>query len=266
MKRGMKKTLTIFLLLFCFIQLTNAGEITLKGVYQGKNIYVMNPFASSGVGFCVFEVLVNGQLTTDEINSSAFEVDLSVFQFHKGDKLLIVIKHKDGCLPKVINPEVLKPQSTYIASLMKVSREGALTWTTTSESGSLPYIVEQFRWNKWIKVGEIEGKGTSGTNKYSLKVSPHTGNNRFRVKQIDYTRKPRYSKEVRYRSMDAPITYSPTKPETVINFSSETMYEIYDHYGNIVKKGVSAQVDISGMSKGDYYLNYGTKSETFRKK
>lgn len=262
----MRKLLAIVLLILS-IQFTFAsGEIVLNGVYQGKNVYVMNPFASSGVGFCVFEVRVNGQMTTDEINSSAFEIDLTVFQFSKGDKLVITIKHKDGCLPKVINPEVLKPQSTYVASAMKVSRDGLLTWTTTGESGSLPFIVEQFRWNKWVKVSTIDGKGTGGANKYSVKVHPHAGNNRYRIKQIDYTRKPKYSKEARFRSMDPPVTFTPAKPSTEIVFSRETMFEIYDYYGNLVKKGIAAKVDISGLAKGDYFLNYGTKTETFKKK
>lgn len=262
----MRKLFTIVLLFLSTQFIFASGEIVLKGVYQGKNVYVMNPFASSGVGFCVFEVRVNGQMTTDEINSSAFEIDLTVFQFSKGDKLIISIKHKDGCLPKVINPEVLKPQSTYVASAMKVSREGMLTWTTTNESGSLPFIVEQFRWNKWVKVASVNGKGASGTNKYSVKVHPHDGNNRFRIKQIDYTRKPNYSKEIRFRSMDMPVTYSPAKPSTEIVFSRETMYEIYDYYGNLVVKGIAAKIDISSLAKGDYFLNYGTKTETFKKK
>lgn len=261
----MKKVLVI-LLFFTTVQLFGAGEIVLKGVYQGKNLYIMNPFASSGVGFCVYEVTVNGQLTTDEINSSAFEVDLTVFQFNKGEKLIIVIKHKDGCLPKVINPEVLKPQSTYVAKDMKVDANGNLLWTTTGESGSLPFIVEQYRWNKWVKVGSIEGKGSSGTNNYSVKVNPHAGYNRFRIKQIDYTRKPRYSKEIKHRSMLPPVTYSPLRPTTEIVFSRETMYEIYDYYGNLVDKGYAAKVDISGLQKGDYFLNYGTKTETFKKR
>jgi len=262
----MKQVFTIVVILFASFTVFASGEIVLKGVYQGKNIYVMNPFASSGVGFCVYEVTVNGQLTTDEINSSAFEIDLTIFQFSKGDKLIIIIKHKDGCLPKVINPEVLKPQSTYKASLMKISREGALTWTSTGESGSLPFIIEQFRWNKWVKVGSVEGKGTSSPNNYSYKVSPHSGNNRFRIKQIDFTRKPRYSSEIRHRSMSLPITFEPKKPTTEIVFSSETMYEIYDYFGNLVDKGTSTRIDISRLAKGDYFLNYGTKTETFKKK
>ena len=48
-----------------------AGVIVLTGSYQGKNLYVQNPFAGSGIGFCVFEVTVNGEISTDEINSSA---------------------------------------------------------------------------------------------------------------------------------------------------------------------------------------------------
>ncbi len=261
-----KKLFIIILFLVTGFSVFASDEIVLKGVYQGKNIYIMNPFSSSGVGFCVFEVTVNGQLTTDEINSSAFEIDLTIFQFSKGDKLIIIIKHKDGCLPKVINPEVLKPQSTYNASLMKISRDGLFTWTTTGESGSLYFYIEQFRWNKWVRVGKIKGKGTTGTNKYSFKVHPHSGNNRFRIKQIDYTRKPRYSKEVRHRSMLPPVTFEPKKPSTEIVFSRETTYEIYDYYGNLVDKGFTARVNISKLKKGDYFLNYGTKTETFKKK
>lgn len=262
----MKQLFALILFVFVSLTVSASGEITLKGVYQGKNIYVMNPFASSGVGFCVFEVTVNGQLTTDEINSSAFEVDLTVFQFKKGEKVVIKIKHKDGCLPKVINPEVLKPQSTYTASLMKISRDGMLTWKTTGESGSLPFIIEHYRWNKWVKVGEVEGKGTAVSNSYSFKAHPHDGNNRFRIKQIDYTRKPRYSKEVRFRSMLPAVTFEISKTNTEIIFSRETMYEIYDYYGNLTDKGLAARVNISSLKKGDYFLNYGTKTETFKKK
>ena len=262
----MKQVFLSILFLFVGLTVFASGEIVLKGIYQGKNIYVMNPFASSGVGFCVYQVTVNGQLSTDEINSSAFEIDLTVYQFKKGDKLEIIIKHKDGCKPKIINPEVLKPQSTYVATALKINREGNFTWTTTKESGSLPFIVEQFRWNKWVKVAKIEGKGTPGINKYSVKVHPHSGYNRFRIKQIDYTRKPRYSKELRYRSMLPPVTFEPAKPTTEIRFSRETMYEIYNYYGNLVLKGYGAKVDISNLKKGDYFLNYGTKTETFKKK
>jgi hypothetical protein len=243
-----------------------AGEIMLDGIFQGKNLYVMNPFASSGVGFCVFEVTVNGKMSTDEINSSAFEIDLSVFQFNVGDKVTILIKHKDNCLPKVLNPEVLKPKSTFTTSSITVDKDGTLKWTTSGEAGKLPFVVEQYRWNKWVKLGEVDGKGTLGSNSYTFKVFPHSGNNKFRVKQIDYTKKPRYSSEADFRSMTPPISITSKKFETEITFSGETMYEIYDFYGNIVLKGNASKVDISSLKKGDYFINYDNTMDQFKKK
>ena len=71
-----------------------AGTILLEGNYHGRNLYVQNPFASEGVGFCTFEVKVNGQVTTDEINSSAFEIDLSFFQLNLGSPIEIYLLSK----------------------------------------------------------------------------------------------------------------------------------------------------------------------------
>lgn len=46
----------------------------------------------------------------------------------------------------------------------------------------------------------------------------------------------------------------------------ETMYEIYDQYGNIVKKGFGNKVDVSNLPKGGYFLNYDNKMGEFVKK
>lgn len=49
-------------------------------------------------------------------------------------------------------------------------------------------------------------------------------------------------------------------------FTSETLFEVYDSYGNIVKKGFGEKVDVSNLKKGIYYLNYDNKTDTFVKK
>lgn len=263
----MKKIFGILLFLVFLVNTALAAEIKVQGIFQGENLFVMNPFASTGVGFCVFEVTVNGQITTDEINSSAFEVDLSVFNLKIGEKVSIVIKHKDGCKPKVLNAEVLKPKSTYKVLEISVDRKkNLLRWTTTGEKGSLPYIVEQYKWKKWIKTATIQGKGISGTQNYSVSVLPTSGNNKFRVKQIDYSNKPRYSPEAIYRSLDPSVTFSPAKPKNEILFSAVTSYEIYDFYGRLLKKGNGDKIDISKFKKGDYFLNYDNEMGKFTKK
>ena len=263
----MKKTIltTAILSIAMFAQ---AGIIVLEGHYQGKNVFIQNPYSAAGVGFCTYEVTVNDDISTDEINSSAFEIDLTAFNLKISDPVVIKIKHKDGCAPKVLNPEVLKPKSTFEISSIEMSGDGTLKWTTTSETGQIPYVIVQKRWNKWVKVGEVEGQGSKESNSYEFKVSPHSGENMFRVKQTDHTDKPRYSETVRYTDPTAAeVFFEPKKTKSEIIFTGKTMYEIYDQYGNIVKRGYDDKIYVANMKKDLYYLNYDNKmGETFIKK
>lgn len=257
-----------FVILLSLISVVNAGTIVLEGNYMGKNLFVKNPFGGAGVGFCVFEVTINGKLSPDEVNQSAFEIDFRNHDIKLGDKVIVNIKHKDDCgskKPEVLNPEVLKPKSTFNTQKISFSNDGVLNWKTDNENGKIDFIVEQFRWNKWVKIGEVSGVGTPGTHEYSFKITPHSGENKARVKQVDYTGKPRYSTKT--------ATYTSSVPEINLNgatkfkgkidfYGGETLYEIYDRYGTIVKKGFGSSADISGLEKGTYYLSFDNKTET----
>ncbi len=249
--------------LLCFS--AKSEEIVLNGTFQGDNLFVKNPFAPSGVGFCVYEVTVNGLTSTDEINSSAFEVDLSVYGFKVGEPLNVTIKYKEGCEPIILNPEVLNARSTFEIANISISGD-KVKWSTIKEAGSLPFVVEQFRWNKWIEVGKIDGKGDAKENNYESKVRFHSGENRFRVKQTDYRGKPRYSDDVTFDSDKPEVSFSPNRVDDVINFTAPTMYEIYDEYGGIIFKGYGQNVKVSGLKKGKYYLNMDNKLAVFTKK
>jgi hypothetical protein len=87
------------------------GQIVLEGNYQGKSVYVQNPFAyckDTSTKFCAFEVLINDSISIpkDSLASSAFEIPLRDYGFVEGDSVRIVIKHYSDCSPKVLNPEV----------------------------------------------------------------------------------------------------------------------------------------------------------------
>ena len=77
----MKRALILSFLLFSFTIFSfsqgNETNVVLDGHYQGKNLYIQNPFSGSGVGFCVIAVYVNDDVTTDQVNSSAFEIDFA---------------------------------------------------------------------------------------------------------------------------------------------------------------------------------------------
>lgn len=270
MKRFANYAVIILISLFVNIQAAfSENDIKLNGIFQGENIFVMNPFAQSGVGFCIYEVTVNGQIATDEINCSAFEIDLSVYHLNNGDPVSIIIKHKPGCTPKVLNADVLKPRSSFVTSLIKLDKTGTLSWQTKGEKGSLPFVIEQFKWKKWISVAQVDGKGDPGLNSYSVKVNLHSGINKFRIKQTDFSKKPRYSCEVTFNNLQPEVTFSPGnngKTSGQILFSRSTDYEIYDFYGKRLAKGTGSTVNVAAFPKGTYFINYDSKSESFEKK
>ena len=87
---------------------TIGSPIILEGIYNGKNVYVQNPFKSeSQKGFCVERVSVNYDVTTETIQSSAFEIDFEDRGVKIGDSVIVVIEHSGCNAPKILNPEVL---------------------------------------------------------------------------------------------------------------------------------------------------------------
>ena len=262
----MKNIFLLFIFLLVTSQITSAGTLVVEGKYQNQNLYVLNGPVENGVGFCTYEVSINGKITTDEVNSSSFEIDFSQFGIQPGTQVIVKIEHKDDCSPKVINPEVLQPHATFEVVEINIDKNAILNWSTKNEMGSLPFIVEQFRWHKWIEIGEVTGKGNIEKNNYAFKVLLHSGENKFRVRQIGYGGITKKSSAVTYISSVVEPTYIMGKDTRDILFSGETLYEIYDAYGKIVKRGYGKNVDITNLEKGNYYLCYDNIITDFRKK
>ena len=244
-----------------------AGELVLEGLYLGKNLLVINPFADeTNKSFCIVEVDVNGTPIADDINNSSFEIDFTTQGLKAGDKVSVKIQHKDGCTPKVINPEVLKPTASFSMVSIKVDDKN-LKWVTRGEIGSLPFTVEEFRWNNWRKIAEVPGLGTPEKADYIVPVNSHVGANKYRISQTDYTHKPKFSKVAQYQTpMNVPEVTFQIEKGTKIKFSVETMYQIYDNFAKFIKEGVEKEVDISDLEKGLYHLYYDDKSADFTKK
>ncbi|MBL1279909.1 MAG: T9SS type A sorting domain-containing protein [Fluviicola sp.] len=260
----------ILLIMFFSINAVAFGALSVEGTYQGKNLYVQNPMDDEGFGYCATKVTVNGDIMPGGTSMGAFEIDFSLFNIAIGEPVFIVIEHNDGCKPKILNPEVLLPRSTYNVESMSISDDGKLTWKTSGEQGKLPFIIEQYRWNKWVTIGEVQGKGSGASNSYEFTVTPHSGENTIRIAQIDHSGTKRPSKEVKFESSAPVVTKTPTKVKNEIKFiangkPAETRYEIYDAYGNIVKKGVGSSVNCSNLLRGVYYINFDNVNEKFIK-
>lgn len=246
------------------------AALSVEGTYQGKNLYVQNPMDDEGFGYCATKVTVNGDIMPGGTSVGAFEIDFAQFNIEIGEPVFIVIEHHDGCKPKILNPEVLLPRSTFNVTKMEISQDGKLKWSTTDEQGKLPFFIEQYRWNKWVQVGEVQGKGGNTENSYEFVVTPHSGENTIRIVQEDHSGTKRPSKEVKFTSTIPKVTKTPTKVKDEIKFVAngqpiETRYEIYDAYGNIVKKGVGSSVNCTNLLRGVYYINFDNVNEKFIK-
>lgn len=262
----MKKPLIFLAALLFGINIAQAENhvLLVEGQYQNKNVYVSNAVSSNGIGFCAYEVRVNGEITSDQISSSAFEIDLSHLQMKQGENVTIQIFHKEGCTPKVLNANVLKPMPTFETKNINLDQAGTLKWTTTNESGALTFDVEQYKWNKWVKVGEVQGVGTETENNYEFKVILVSGENKFRVIQKGTLGKVQKSPTAEVTSTVEKPDFKYEKSSKKVAFKGNTGYEVYDMYGQIRKKGYGNSVDMSNLPKGEYYLSYDNTTETIK--
>jgi hypothetical protein len=250
--------LLLLSLVLCFARTAFSEVIIISGIYQGKDLYVKNPMTADGAGYCVFEVLVNGQVTADQLNSASFAVDLATWKLNPGDALEIVLRCKENCDVKILNPEVIYPNSTFEITSLTISPTGGMEWTTEKEGAPLPFVIEQFRWNKWIKVGEIKGQGKPESCRYNYPVNLHSGLNTFRVYQMDY-KGQHTSEEYKVESTTPEIKIKSLKVSNAIEFSGITDFEVVSEFGTLITSGRGSSVDASKFFKGKYYVNYDNK-------
>lgn len=266
------KKMGFLILLFFSIPGVIAQEklLSLEGTYQEKNIVVYNPPQADGFGFCVTKVLVNGEILPAAIQSTHFEINFKLFQLKKGDNVFVVLEHAAGCEPRFMNPEVLLPKSTFRCSSISADKSGMVKWTTLDEAGSLDFIVEQYRWNRWVEVGQVKGKGMKQATAYQFQITPHSGKNQVRVSQVDNSGEKRSSNSVFFDAGIPPMKISPTKVRDNLYFKSggkevKTKYEVYDAYGNLLKVGFASMVDCTNLVSGVYFINFDNQTEKFIK-
>ncbi|MBL4752323.1 MAG: hypothetical protein JKY52_01810 [Flavobacteriales bacterium] len=162
--------------------------------------------------------------------------------------------------------------STYVCDTIYVDNNQLLHWSTRLESGSLPYIVEQYLWGRWRKIGEVKGVGESGKHKYSLDVNFISGMNRFRVKQLDFAYHngeiyfppritPQWNSEIKLDEVSISIT------KNNVSFSRPTLYILSNKGENIDERVVSFgdSIDTSNQ-KGKHRLNFDNATKEIRLK
>lgn len=255
----------LFLVLFCLLHYSVfAGEIVLSGVYQGKNIYVQNPFSADKKNFCTDEVFINEVKKMENIKSSAFEIDLSYLAMN--DPVTIRIIYKEECMPKVLNSYVLRPSATFQFNAFDVT-PSEINWTTTGEKNQFVYYIEQLVNNNWLVVTSIKAKGEKEAGIYNLPVSHKYKVNKYRIKAQDQdSHQIYYSKAVDFAVGAEPITFYPKSVINKITLSREANYKVLSAKGEVLREGKGTEIPLADLKTGVYYLDIDKKTEKFFKK
>ncbi|MBN8702337.1 MAG: hypothetical protein J0M08_04685 [Bacteroidetes bacterium] len=156
--------------------------------------------------------------------------------------------------------------ATFKIKSIHLTADGMINWTTLNETGSLPFIIEQYQFDRWVKIGQVMGMGTVEANSYSYNIVYHAGINKFRVKQKGYDRIARYSEAVTFVSETEEINYKIVQSNRVVEFSNNTFFVLYNMYGDVLAQGFANSLDITYLDSGNYLLVYDNKLATFKKK
>jgi hypothetical protein len=255
--------LVLFIHSFLADNLTSQQTLTMNGAYQGKNLYVQNPFTTNMKDFCTDEVFVNEVKIMSQIKSSAYEIDLSHLKVN--DPVVIKITHKEDCKPKVLNAQVIRLNSTFQFSNFTIDND-ILNWSTRGEKPGDKVAVEQFINNNWVPLKEVPAKGSSSTNNYVYDQNHHSGLNKYRIKYQEKDGNIFYSKVVEFQSQLPEVTFYPKRVSNKIYLSRAADYEIIDGYGTVINKGKGKEIVCEQLKEGVYYLNVDNKTEKFLKK
>ncbi|MFA0963605.1 T9SS C-terminal target domain-containing protein [Roseivirga sp. BDSF3-8] len=259
----MKARTFLLFLTFCALHLPLAvlGQVTLQGVYQGKNIYIQNPLSEDNRTFCTRGVIVNGRLLIEQPNTSAFEIDLSFLQI--GEEVNIKIEHKNSCEPKIINPQVVRSPGRFAFSDIHLGKHN-ITWQTKGERPGGKFFVEQWVNNEWVIRHTIDGKGEAAV--YALRIDCFSGNNRFRIKHLQNDGIIFYSEEQAFESNEDPVTFYPLRVAEKIVLSKPTDYKVTSVNGTPLAKGKGKEIPLQHLRTGVYYLYIENRQEKFFKK
>ena len=248
-----------------------AANLEFKGVYYEQDLYIKNPMLSSG--HSINGITVNGKQVNTNLNSGLVVVKFAENGLKSGDEFTLNISYSDGEQPIVINKKAFAPASTFVLVSAKIELEGNATnlyFTIKDESSSMPFYIDHFRANKWVRIGAVIGKGGMEEKTYMLPMSSLPGENKLKIYQINDDDTQR-SSEVTVVSPKKEIVelkkIVQKKNVKEIIFTGTTEYIIVDKkYGNTKLRGVGSTVDISSLPKGKYFVSYEEKYKKFKRK
>lgn len=259
----MRAILFILLLAITASSGSLAEELILSGVYQGKDVYVQNPYSPADKSFCTDHVYVNDKEIISNPNTSGFIIKLSHLKIN--EKVVIRIIHKPGCIPRIVNPDVIKPVSDFTFISAQANRN-AISWHSSGELPGGKFIIERkLPESDWKELIMVPGKGSILSGNYELPVDHKGGENVYRIRFEGPDEKIVYSNVFSFNYKEEPITFFPYKATGRITLSRTAEYLITDKDGIKYLEGKNDIINVVNLPEGEYILHIQNREEPFIK-
>lgn len=270
-----RRFLVVFTLIIACFSASNAfaSELTFEGVFYEQNAYIKNPLCGQENNFCVKEIIVNGTKVNADLNTGLITIEMSALGLKSGDSFKMVIRHTDECEPEIVNPMAFKTSPTFefvSAEIVVADDKSELRFVIKEETAPLPFYVEHYRNNQWMKVGVVIGQGGKAEKTYTMPFSSLVGENKLRIYQKNENGIKTREKEFTVKSpkqADVKIEKIVLKGHKEIRFTGVTEYFVVDLKSGVTNlNGVAKKVDISSLQKGKYLVAYDNFSKKFKVK
>jgi len=160
--------------------------------------------------------------------------------------------------------------TTFTGQLVKTTVQ--LNWSTATETNSSHFVIERSNGNSFNAIGSVGSKGNSSQlQQYSyIDVQPLTGDNFYRLKQVDKDGRFAHSKIVRIVFGDVPYLVAyPNPAKTAIKIgglNAGSYVTLVDMNGKVVNQyraaGSNYTLNIQNLTAGVYFIRVQQNGKT----
>ena len=239
-------------------------SLVLKGTYQGKPLYVQNPFAREAGAFSIHQVLLNSFTLLNAPRAAAVRIAPEDAGIRVGDKVEIIILHRRAYTPRVLNPEVIVFAQPF-AFGHSTAGESGVRWTAKGAAPGGQFSVQRAAPDGWQELASTFAIPGIEEQSYVQKLSHSPGQNEYRIVYTDDNGLEMESAPFHFTLNQAPVTFSPVRVSDMMTLSRKAFFEILDEQGNQILKGEMDQIPLRRLRPGTYYIVLDGEQHVFYK-
>lgn len=230
-----------------------------RGVCRNKEVHISNKGLS---GTCTQAIIINGKPLNADFTQDFTTINFNKLGWELGDSMVVKLAYTSGCKPIMIGHEKMLLEEVEITDF-KLSGDGHLSFASAGEVAPLVFYLQTKRWNDWVTFDTIIGTGVYNSQAYKVQAPLIEGKNEFRIKRPNFSVRHEIVSDTLVKNITDLDRQSITADKSSIQFKRFTYYQVFDSFAELKVAGSGTRVDLKGLAKGKYYINYDNKKAKF---